>query len=95
MNFIPLHDRVLVRRADTEKVTDSGIVLAPSGVEKPNRGTVLAVGPGKHLPNGVFVSTVLKEGDTVLFGKNIGFEVTVDDEKLLVLVENDVYGTIT
>ena len=95
MKFIPLHDRVLVRRADLETVSDGGIVLAPSKNEKPNRGTVLAVGPGKHHPNGTFVATTLKEGDTVLFGKNIGFEVTVDDEKLLVLTENDVYGKIT
>jgi chaperonin GroES len=93
MKLIPLHDKVLVRRLDVDQVSAGGIVLAASAIEKPTRGTVVSVGPGKHV-NGEFVPTVVKENDTILFGKNSGYEVKVGDEKLIMMPEDEIYATI-
>ena len=93
MKLKPLHDKVLVRRIETEEVSGGGIVLAPSAVEKPNLGTVLSVGPGK-LVDGELVTPVVFEGDTVLFGKNAGYEVKVGEEKLIMISEDEIYATL-
>jgi chaperonin GroES len=93
MKLTPLHDKVLVRRLDVPKESASGIIFAPSAVEKPTQGTVVAVGPGKHV-NGEFVPTIVKENDTILFGKNSGYEVKVGDEKLIMMPEDEIYATI-
>ena len=93
MKLTPLHDKVLVRRLDVQETSAGGIVLALGAVEKPTQGTVVAVGPGKHV-NGEFVPTVVKENDTILFGKNSGYEVKVGDEKLIMMPEDEIYGLI-
>jgi chaperonin GroES len=93
MKLTPLHDNVLVRRHDAEEVSASGFILAPSAVEKPRLGTVVAAGPGKTV-KGKFIASVVKEGDTVLFGKTSGYEVKVGDEKLFMMPENEIYATI-
>lgn len=89
----PLHDKVLVRLLDTDTVSEGGIVLASSAVEKPNQGIVVAIGPGKHV-KGEFVPTVLKEGDKVLFARGIGSVVKLNDEKLTMLSEEDVMAKL-
>ena len=93
MKLTPLHDKVLVRRLDIEETSAGGIVFAPSAVEKPTQGIVVAVGPGKHV-DGEFVPTIVKENDRILFGKNSGYEVKVDEEKLIMMPENEIYATI-
>jgi chaperonin GroES len=93
MKLTPLHDKVLVRRLDIEETSAGGIVFAPSAVEKPTQGIVVAVGPGKHV-NGEFVPTIVKENDRILFGKNSGYEVKVGEEKLIMMPENEIYATI-
>lgn len=94
MKLTPLHDKVLVRRLEVEEVSAGGIVFAPNAVEKPTQGIVVAVGPGRYI-NGTFVPTVVKENDTILFGKKSGYEVKVDDEKLIMMPEDEIYATIT
>jgi chaperonin GroES len=93
MKLTPLHDNVLVRRHDKEDTSAGGIILAASAVEKPRLGTVVAVGPGKTI-KGKFQESIVKEGDTVLFGKTSGYEVKVGDEKLLMMPEGEIYATV-
>lgn len=93
MNLIPLHDNVLVRRHEAEDTSAGGILLAASAVDKPKLGTVVAVGKGK-LVKGTLREMKVAEGDTVLFGKNSGYEVKVGDEKLLMMPEDEIYGTV-
>jgi chaperonin GroES len=91
---IPLHDRVLVRRSDTDSQTASGIVIPDAAKEKPSQGTVLAVGPGKIDKSGTFVPTTVVEGNTVLFAKGAGLKVKIDDEELVIITENELFATI-
>lgn len=91
----PLHDKILVRVIEGEKVSDGGIVIPDAAVEKPNEGIVLAVGPGKHLPNGEFQVPVLKENDRIIFGKNAGYKVKMNNEELIMLKEEEVYAKVT
>lgn len=93
MKLTPIHANVLVRRHDKEEVSAGGLILAASAIEKPRLGTVVAVGPGKTV-KGKFIPTVVAEGDTVLFGKTSGYEVKVGDEKLLMMPEDEIYGTV-
>ncbi len=94
MNIRPLQDRVIVKRMEEETTSAGGIVLPDSATEKPIRGEVLAVGPGKILDNGEKRPLEVKVGDTVLFGKYSGTEVKLDDEELLVMREEDIMGVI-
>ena len=94
MKIRPLHDRVVIRRLEEETTTKGGIVLPDTATEKPSRGKVLAVGPGKLLDNGEVRPVDVKEGDEVLFGKYAGTEVKVDDEDLVVMREDDIMGVI-
>lgn len=90
----PLGDRLVVKRLE-ERTTKSGIVIPDSVVgEKPSRGTVVAIGPGKVLENGNVQKLNVKVGDQVLFGKYAGTEVKVDDSDLIVMREDDVMGII-
>jgi len=93
MSFLPLHDRVLVRREAAAKETESGIVFAPSALEKTNQGTVVAVGPGKQVGN-KFVETTVKSGDEIVFTKGAGLPVKVDGEELFMLVESEIFGIV-
>jgi chaperonin GroES len=94
MKLRPLHDRVIVKRMEEERMSAGGIVIPDSATEKPSRGSVLAVGNGKILENGDKRALDIKVGDTVLFGKYSGTEVKVDGEELLVMREEDVMAVI-
>ncbi|MBC55002.1 MAG: co-chaperone GroES [Gammaproteobacteria bacterium] len=94
MKIRPLQDRVVVRRKEEETKTAGGIVLPGSAAEKPAQGEVLAVGPGRILDNGEKRPIDLKVGDTVVFGKYASNTVKVDDEELLILSENEIFGVI-
>ncbi len=94
MKLRPLHDRVIVKRLEEEKLSAGGIVIPDSAAEKPIRGKVLSVGKGKILENGETRKLDVKKGDTVLFGKYSGTEVKVDNEELLVMREDDIMAVI-
>lgn len=94
MNIRPLQDRVIVKRMAEETTTAGGIVLPDSATEKPMRGEVIAIGPGKILDNGKQTPPDVKKGDAVLFGKYSGTEVTINDEELVVMREEDIMGVI-
>ena len=94
MKLRPLHDRVIVKRVEEEKLSAGGIVIPDSATEKPIRGKVLSVGNGKVLENGEVRKLDVKAGDTVLFGKYSGTEVKVDGEELLVMREDDIMAVI-
>ena len=94
MNLRPLHDRVIVKRMEEERVSAGGIVIPYSATEKPIRGEVLAVGNGKISDSGEQRALDVKAGDKVLFGKYAGTEVKVDGEDLLVMREDDIMAII-
>jgi len=95
MKFVPLGDRVLVRRTDEEETSEGGIVLPGSAAEKPSQGEVLAVGPGKTNDKGEIQAIPVKAGDMVVFGQYAGSNtVKVDGEELVVLNENDILGIL-
>lgn len=94
MSIRPLYDHVVVRRLESSTKTAGGIVLPDSASEKPNRGEVLAVGPGTPLDNGSLRPLSVKAGDQVLFGKYSGSELKIDDEEVLILKESDIIGII-
>jgi chaperonin GroES len=95
MKIRPLHDRVVVRRSEEETTTAGGIVLPGSAAEKPNRGTVVAVGEGRTLNNGDVKPLTVKEGDVVLFGQYSGSNVVkIDGEELLIMNESEIFGVV-
>jgi len=94
MKIRPLHDRVIVKRMEEERVSAGGIVIPDTATEKPVRGQVIAAGNGKILENGNVRPIAVKAGDKVLFGKYSGTEVKVDGEELLVMREEDIMGVI-
>jgi chaperonin GroES len=94
MNIRPLQDRVVVRRKEEETKSAGGIVLPGSAAEKPSRGEVLAVGPGKKKEDGGLMPVDLKVGDSVLFGQYSGSTVKLDGEELLIMSEGEVFGVI-
>jgi chaperonin GroES len=94
MKLRPLHDRVIVKRVEEEKLSAGGIVIPDSATEKPIRGKVLSVGNGKVLESGEVRKLDVKAGDTVLFGKYSGTEVKVDGDELLVMREDDIMAII-
>ena len=95
MNIRPLHDRVIIRRMEEEKTSPGGIVIPDSATEKPVKGQVVAVGNGKLLDSGEVRPLDVKVGDTILFGKYSGTEVSVDGEELLVMREDDITAIIS
>ena len=94
MKLKPLHDRVLIRRVDEESRSAGGIVIPDNAKEKPQRGEVLAVGPGEPLDTGQVRALAVKVGDSVLFGKYAGSEVKLEGEELVVLRESDILAVI-
>lgn len=94
MNIRPLHDRVIIKRMEEERMSAGGIVIPDSATEKPIRGQVIAVGKGKILENGTVRPLDVKAGDTVLFGKYSGTEVKVNGTEYIVMREEDVMGVI-
>ena len=94
MNIRPLHDRIIVKRMEEERMSAGGIVIPDSATEKPSKGEVIAVGNGKQLDNGEVRILDVKAGDQILFGKYSGTEVKVEGEDLLVMKEDDVMAVI-
>ncbi len=94
MNVKPLADRVVVRPLGAEEKTAGGIIIPDSAKEKPQKGEVVAVGPGKVSDSGEKVAMELKSGDKVLYGKYSGTEVTIDGEDYLIMRESDVLAII-
>jgi len=94
MKFRPLHDRVVVKRVESETKTSGGIIIPDTATEKPQQGEVVAVGPGSRDDAGKLVPIDLKKGDKVLFGKWSGTEVKIDGQDLLIMKESDVMGVL-
>jgi chaperonin GroES len=94
MKFRPLHDRVVVRRLESEEKTAGGIIIPDTAKEKPQEGLVEAVGPGARDESGKLVPLDVKAGDRVLFGKWSGTEVKIDGQEYLIMKESDVMGII-
>ncbi len=92
--FRPLHDRVVVRRVDSEEKTKGGIIIPDTAKEKPAEGEIVAVGPGARDDKGALVALDVKVGDRVLFGKWSGTEVKLNGEDLLIMKESDIMGVI-
>jgi chaperonin GroES len=94
MAFRPLHDRVVVRRLESEEKTKGGIIIPDSAKEKPQEGEVVAVGSGARDESGKLVPLDVKVGDRVLFGKWSGTEVKIDGQDLLIMKESDIMGVV-
>ncbi|SIT78383.1 co-chaperone GroES [Pontibaca methylaminivorans] len=94
MAFTPLHDRVLVRRVESEEKTSGGLIIPDTAKEKPAEGVVVAVGEGARDESGKRITPDVKEGDRVLFGKWSGTEINLDGEELLIMKESDIMGII-
>lgn len=94
MSFRPLHDRVVVRRVDSEEKTAGGIIIPDTAKEKPSEGVIVSVGPGARDEAGKIVALDVKAGDRVLFGKWSGTEVKINNEDLLIMKESDIMGIV-
>ena len=94
MSFRPLHDRVVVRRLDSEEKTKGGIIIPDTAKEKPSEGVIVSVGPGARDENGKINALDVKAGDRVLFGKWSGTEVKLNGEDLIIMKESDVLGVL-
>ncbi len=94
MSFRPLHDRVVVRRVDSEEKTAGGIIIPDTAKEKPSEGVIVSVGPGARDESGKVSPLDVKAGDRVLFGKWSGTEVKINGEDLLIMNESDIMGVI-
>ena len=95
MAFTPLHDRVLVRRVESDEKTAGGLIIPDSAKEKPAEGEVVSVGAGAVKEDGSRAAMDVKAGDKILFGKWSGTEITVDGEELLIMKESDILGIIS
>ena len=94
MKFRPLHDRVVIERVDAEAKTAGGVIIPDTAKEKPQQGTVIAVGPGGRDENGKLIPIDVKVGDRILFGKWSGTEVKIDGVEYLIMKESDIMGVI-
>ncbi|MEP1931820.1 MAG: co-chaperone GroES [Roseibium sp.] len=94
MAFRPLHDRVVVRRVDSEEKTAGGIIIPDTAQEKPQEGEIVSVGAGARKDSGELIPIDVKAGDRVLFGKWSGTEVKINGEDLLIMKESDIMGVI-
>ena len=94
MKFKPLHDRVVVKRLETDEKTTGGIIIPDTAKEKPSEGEIVAVGPGETSEDGKLKPMGVKAGDKVLFGKWSGTEVKLDGNDLLIIKESDIMGII-
>ena len=94
MKFRPLHDRVLVRRVESEQKTAGGIIIPDTAQEKPMEGEIIAAGNGRVNDDGKVTALDVKTGDRVIFGKWSGTEVKIDGEDLLIMKESDIMGVV-
>ena len=93
-NFRPLHDRVVVRRVESEAKTKGGIIIPDTAKEKPQQGEIVAAGPGARGDDGKVTALDVKAGDKVLYGKWSGTEVKIEGETLLIMRESDLLGVL-
>ena len=94
MAFTPLHDRVLVRRVESDEKTKGGLIIPDNAKEKPAEGEVVGVGAGARDEDGERISMDVKVGDRILFGKWSGTEVTIDGDEMLIMKESDILGIV-
>ena len=94
MKFRPLHDRVVVKRLESEQKTKGGILIPDTAKEKPQQGEIVAVGPGARDESGKVVPLDVKTGDRILFGKWSGTEVKIDGDEVLIMKESDIMGIV-
>jgi chaperonin GroES len=94
MKFRPLHDRVVVKRVESETKSAGGIIIPDTAAEKPQQGEVIAVGPGARGDDNEVVPLDVQVGDRVLFGKWSGTEVKIDGTELLIMKESDIMGVV-
>ncbi|MBN2269720.1 MAG: co-chaperone GroES [Sedimentisphaerales bacterium] len=94
MKLRPLDDRIVIKQSQAEEKTSGGIILPDSAKEKPQMGTVIAVGPGPLLDDGKRAKMSVKKNDKVLYAKYMGSDVEIDNEKYVILKESDVLGII-
>ncbi len=94
MKFKPLHDRVVVRRIESDEKTAGGLIIPDTAKEKPAEGEILSIGAGARDDDGKRVKMDVKTGDKILFGKWSGTEITLDGEELLIMKESDIMGII-
>ncbi|MQP66694.1 co-chaperone GroES [Niveispirillum sp. SYP-B3756] len=94
MKFRPLHDRVVVKRVESEQKTAGGIIIPDTAKEKPQEGEVVAVGSGARDESGKLIALDVKAGDRVLFGKWSGTEVKIDGVEYLIMKESDIMGVL-
>ena len=92
MLFTPLHDRVLVRRIESDEKTSGGLIIPDTAKEKPQEGEVLSVGAGAKDDAGARIAMDVKAGDKILFGKWSGTEIKIDGEELMIMKESDILG---
>ncbi|MBD3664352.1 co-chaperone GroES [Sulfitobacter aestuariivivens] len=95
MALKPLHDRVLVKRTESEEKTAGGLIIPDTAKEKPSEGEVVAVGDGARKDSGELIAPSVKAGDRILFGKWSGTEVTVDGTEMLMMKESDIMGILS
>ena len=95
MAFKPLHDRVLVKRVQSDEKTKGGLIIPDTAKEKPAEGEVVAVGEGARKDSGELIAPSVKAGDRVLFGKWSGTEIKIDGEDLIIMKESDVLGVLS
>ena len=94
MAFKPLHDRVVVRRIESDEKTKGGLIIPDSAKEKPAEGEIVSVGEGARKDSGELIPMAVKAGDRILFGKWSGTEVKIGGEELLIMKESDILGII-
>lgn len=95
MKMRPLHDRILVKRFEAKQTVKGGIIIPDSAREKPQEGTVIAIGTGKRDEGGQLIPLEVKAGDKILFGKYSGSEIKIDDVEHVIMREDDVLGIIS
>ena len=94
MNLKPLDDRIVIKQSDAEEKTTGGIILPDTAREKPQIGTVVAIGPGKILDNGKRGKMSVKKKDEVIYAKYMGSDIEIDSQKYVILRESDVLGIV-
>ena len=94
MKIKPLEDRVVVKAHEAEEVTKGGIILPDTAKEKPQQGEIMATGPGKTSDSGSVIKLTVAKGDTVLFGKYSGTEITFEGNELLIMKESDILAIL-
>jgi len=94
INFVPLHDRILVRRVEEQETTKAGLIIPDTAKDKPQEGEVLAAGKGKLKEDGKPIPLDVKKGDRILFGKYAGTEIVLDGDEYLIMREDEVLGTL-